>query len=724
MTKKIFIPLIIFLVFFGFLALNFRKMKIVEIKAATTNWDEDCGAATKSGCTCSSVTLTCSSSPSPSCSYSCPSRQNATVDNNCTYTVSGDCNDGSGCAIHGVPNVGFCQGGFSCLYQTGKCTYTCSADFENCDYDEVTGTDPTPGCECERPASCCDGNIRKYDCAICDGTSCNSDNACSALVSCLTQDCGEISSCSSGYCATCPGNCLNCDQDPNSASWDSGCNAGCEEDVSSDNNNCGGCNIACGPTENCINGLCVSTGTADVWGWAWSENIGWISFNCLNDYNNDGIRESHCTDAGYPSDYGVTVDSSNGKFSGYAWSENIGWIRFNPPPDYNTGVYPDCTSNGTCPVAPNHPAELDPSTKKVTGWVRACAGLDDDGDGVPNNCEGPTRTDGWDGWILLGPITYLSTDFGVNYVPTGSGEFHNWGWGSDNIGWISFWGSNITIPSPSGLYVVSTSLVLPNSPPYVESTALSGEKYCNINPGVGQVGFQWVYKDDDGDEQAQYHLQVSTVDFSDATFGPEDLVVDSINSQPGIASGGTGTSAVSVKQTPSPDPTDLDIGYNQTYYWRVRVKAATGSPLWSDWVQYDDPGDPDGDGNSKTFTTPLHAYPWVDFEPADGASLSFDSGDVQFCSIFESGVCETEPATGWTACYDADGNCNTWDWTFWGGTPGTSSDPNPLVTYSAAGDKQADLTVTDSDNYSCTVTHKFELISPLTLPKWEEIPPF
>lgn len=63
----------------------------------------------------------------------------------------------------------------------------------------------------------------------------------------------------------------------------------------------------------------------NVWGWAWSENIGWINFNCYNDYNGDGIRENNCL----PIDYGVKINGSTGVFSGYAWSENIGWISFN-----------------------------------------------------------------------------------------------------------------------------------------------------------------------------------------------------------------------------------------------------------------------------------------------------------------------------------------------------------------------------------------------------------
>ena len=718
-----FIFLIIFLIVFGFFIFDFKnKPQKLEVKASpgTTFWTEpESCSVTKEGCSCS-VETGCGSTPV--CTKSCPPRQNADLYNGCNYTISGDCKPGDGCVIKGVPRVAICRSGFSCDYQGGACEYTCLTDFENCDGNN------TNGCECQKPAGCCDGNIRRYDCAICDGTGCNSDNTCAARVGCLTQDCGTESYCSAGYCNTCPGNCLNCDQDPNSASWDSGCNAGCEMDVSADNNNCGGCGITCDPTENCVNGLCVTTGSQDVWGWAWSENIGWISFNCLNDYNNDEIRDDHCSGVNPETglnyiNYGVNIDEVTGDFSGFAWSENIGWIKFDPPADFDTGRYP-CCSSSTCPGGPvscaatdewpNYPAHFDSTTRKVTGWARACAGT------VNGDCISTTRADGWDGWILLGPIYKWDTDFGVNYVAISSGEFHNWAWEASHledsetkgvVGWISFWGNNPTLPSPSNKYTVFTSLTPPNERPYVQSPALDGETYCNISSGVGRVGFKWTYKDDDGDEQSQYWLQVAT----DSGFS--NLVVDSINSQTGIPSGGTGTSAVSVVPSPTADTSNLDIGYNDTYYWRVRVKAATGNLLWSDWVE------------GSSFTTSAHAYPWVDFTPADGASLPFDSGVVQFCSIFEGGVCpvEKKPDKGWTTCYNINNNevfCANWNWQFPGGNPATSTSSNQSVTYSGPTDKQADLTVSDSTPYSCTVTHKFKLTPPLTLPEWKEIPPF
>jgi hypothetical protein len=49
---------------------------------------------------------------------------------------------------------------------------------------------------------------------------------------------------------------------------------------------------------------------------AWGENIGWISFSCLN------------TGACPTVDYGVLINAGTGSFSGKAWSENTGWINF------------------------------------------------------------------------------------------------------------------------------------------------------------------------------------------------------------------------------------------------------------------------------------------------------------------------------------------------------------------------------------------------------------
>ena len=172
----------------------------------------------------------------------------------------------------------------------------------------------------------------------------------------------------------------------------------------------------------------ADAGVADnVSGFAWSENIGWISFNSTSD--------------GSAVDYGVSVDQGGtGDFSGFAWSENIGWIDFAPT----------VAKYGAFPESPNHGARLE-ADNTVTGWAFAVAG----GDFV----------DGWDGWIKLsgdwdGDGVTEPTDgpdggdggTGDDSVRLDGNNFVGYAWGSDVVGWIDFdpgvSGSGVVIDIP------------------------------------------------------------------------------------------------------------------------------------------------------------------------------------------------------------------------------------------------------------------------------------
>jgi hypothetical protein len=143
----------------------------------------------------------------------------------------------------------------------------------------------------------------------------------------------------------------------------------------------------------------------NVSGWAWSSNIGWISFNCTD------------RDVCGSSDYGVDI-GSDGTFSGYAWSENIGWISFNE------------SELSGCPASPCK-TQVSFGNGEVSGWARALS-----------------YGDGWDGWIKMRDGSY-----GVS-INFSTGDFSGFAWGSDVVGWISFSGSN---------YKVITSFVPPPS---------------------------------------------------------------------------------------------------------------------------------------------------------------------------------------------------------------------------------------------------------------------
>jgi len=128
-------------------------------------------------------------------------------------------------------------------------------------------------------------------------------------------------------------------------------------------------------------------------GYAWSENIGWVSFASSTNANN------------------VVSVGTDDYVTGYAWSENIGWVKFGGLSSFPSG-------GGT--ISDN--AKI--SGNNLIGWARACAGT------VNGNCASmDSRADGWDGWIKLDGVILDGTQ--------------TYAWGSDVVGWIDF--SQVTL---------------------------------------------------------------------------------------------------------------------------------------------------------------------------------------------------------------------------------------------------------------------------------------
>ncbi len=134
----------------------------------------------------------------------------------------------------------------------------------------------------------------------------------------------------------------------------------------------------------------------NVRGYAWSDNIGWISFSCMNEYNEgEGV------------DYGVSINNSTNTLSGYAWSGVVGWISFEE--DDLTG----------CPEAP---CQASIEGEKVTGWAKVIG--EDDGE------------EGHEEWISLsGDVVGSEEEYGVEFVIP---YFSGYAWGDGVVGWISF----------------------------------------------------------------------------------------------------------------------------------------------------------------------------------------------------------------------------------------------------------------------------------------------
>jgi hypothetical protein len=124
----------------------------------------------------------------------------------------------------------------------------------------------------------------------------------------------------------------------------------------------------------------IEADTTDIEGFAWSSNIGWISFNGAN--------------------YGVSIDEVSGTLSGYAWSSNIGWISF------NTSDLIGC---------PTSPCRASYDDGDFLGWAKAMGA---DGHG-------------WDGWIHIS-----GTNYGLTYDDS-DGSIDGFSWGGPVVGWIT-----------------------------------------------------------------------------------------------------------------------------------------------------------------------------------------------------------------------------------------------------------------------------------------------
>jgi len=315
----------------------------------------------------------------------------------------------------------------------------------------------------------------------------------------------------------------------------------------------------------------------NVWGWAWAENIGWLSFNC----NNLELPEPRCE----TSNYGVSLDNSTGKLSGYAWSENIGWISFN---DFDGS---------------HAQAQLDFGTNKVSGWARALA--------AP---AAGANSGGWDGWIKLRGIA-AGSPYGVTLNPTPSPkEFEGWAWGDMVVGWLSFNCSNRGVCSvtteeggPSD-YKVMTDI---NPAPSANNLKTERTNTCGSAP---IVKFSWKF-DDPGDTQSAYNIQID----DDSNLDEEPLFT--------LNGGGDNFR-------------DVGLGFNTDYWWRLEVfdsqNASSGwiSPAgpFNTGAQWPNPSfippvNPPA-GVTVTFDDTSQCYPGsVDCEEVSGIDYDWDFGD-------------------------------------------------------------------------------------------------
>ena len=205
----------------------------------------------------------------------------------------------------------------------------------------------------------------------------------------------------------------------------------------------------------------------NVWGYAWSEGIGWISFNCDNNRNGN----NDCSGI----DYGVNI-KNDGCLEGYAWSENIGWISFDQS---QTGNPQSKETSGDCLAE----AYNDSGTTKIRGWGRALSGKDSD-------------TDGFDGWIK-----FNDSNFSLLIDNSNPREFLGYAWGDVALGWISF---NSKSDGSSNQYAVYTNYLSKEVPGKPTDFTVGLGPECSYN-----LNFSWTYNPPkNGDLQKRIQIQV------------------------------------------------------------------------------------------------------------------------------------------------------------------------------------------------------------------------
>ena len=337
-----------------------------------------------------------------------------------------------------------------------------------------------------------------------------------------------------------------------------------------------------------------AVGNNNIAGYAWSDGIGWISFNCSND-NSCGIV-----------DYGVNVDPVTGNFSGYAWSENVGWISFNrsdagdPPAD----PYQD--------PAETIIANYSSITGKISGWAKILS-LGDDGwinFNQPNAAGLPL------GFPAPLPMDFGGISFGVS-IASSTNEFTGWAWnGNDDgsgIGWISFNCADTGAGGCAGHdYKVISSLNAPPRAINVTAPNWTYEQACSLY--ARQAFLRWEFSDTDaGSSQSAYQIII------DDDNDPSDPLVD------------TGkTSGAASQYSAGSDVLD----YDKTYYWWVKV--------WDNLNASSDLA------AGQSFTTYKHEFPdqdfsWTPTNMSKDEKVKFTSSATVYGGTTISGLLWTAP---------------------------------------------------------------------------------
>lgn len=526
-------------------------------------------------------------------------------------------------------------------------------------------------------------------------------------------------------------------------------------------------------------------------GFAWSDTVGWISFSSKDcDTDNDGTFEGNSEDggpapAGCPSSgaaftYSVQIDIDSDILSGYAWSDKIGWISFesasiagcpsgtcDPRLDVNefkgwaracsvfqnsnpvdngcsgalklpekTGGWDgwislnesDCDVQGGGPNGfldvtcggDNATRMLNDCDVNDNGWLDGACGGDDSSD-IANSCD-VDNNDFLD--VACGGVDNASIPINVGYkVSYADPNLSGWAWGGDVVGWINFDGVRVRTG---------------DNKPILTLFGQTPIDYCTKNlPGA--VSIRWDFNDFEDGYRAQ-NVGGSMVYEIELTRNPDGVVCSS-GKRTSTSTTLLGTEINNFDTVPDDlGNTDADcanfIDYGgYTYNWKLRVFDSDNNFNSGSVDGFLYPGVPPGVPPGISFPvngpTPDHQYPIANFsvDPDDNwialMPITFDPFNDA------NGVPLAVPTESFGGTQIAE-----LEWNFGDGE--LRADPAVPIDNAAPGDHSTvkndydigiytvDLRVKDTSNYECYASdtgHARSVDVMSNKPKWNEAAP-
>lgn len=422
--------------------------------------------------------------------------------------------------------------------------------------------------------------------------------------------------------------------------------------------------------------LSVSAANEDnVGGFAWSENIDWISFN------DDIVDGSDAPDGdGAVFDYGVGIDEATGQISGYAWSENIGWISF------NLADIEGCNGCSGLACVPMVDTEADGSgNHAITGWARATAAV-----------EAGSNAGGWDGCLK----------FKDSYIDS-NGDFYGWMTSSADattgvVGWVNLNSDNCDGSNcvEDVSYKVHTSAGFgPTAAMECGGSCPGG--YCDTNPDS-----TWIMYAPTGDcptcnytitNTSSGDIQCTSWELVGTSYGGVYNGRQNLTFLAGVPTG-TFTLKLTVSSTPkASNNDDCSLGLHSSVEHEITIKEEVGADFM---CSLDDPG---------VIADPL----WLDCE-SEAFEKKVMKGEKIFLSDESSLSLHSEESEDGT---QIDADSRYWTLNLDGSvTNGIASDIN----FTAGKSNILKLEVgDDASRTNCKIIN----FGGKTLPKWEEVNP-